>query len=55
MKNDQTLNYVVQGAFIDIHAKEAARIFNKSISEVTEEERRQAKAINYGVIYGNKR
>lgn len=36
----------------DIHAATAAKIYNKSISEVTHEERRRAKTANFGIIYG---
>ncbi len=36
----------------DIHATTAARIFKKSIEEVTPEERRRAKTANFGIIYG---
>ncbi|MBR7183752.1 MAG: DNA polymerase I [Alistipes sp.] len=36
----------------DIHAATAAKIYNKSISEVTPEERRRAKTANFGIIYG---
>ncbi len=39
-----------QGA--DIHAATAARLFGKSLSEVTSEERRRAKTANFGIIYG---
>ena len=36
----------------DIHAATAARIFHKSIDEVTRDERRKAKTANFGIIYG---
>ncbi len=36
----------------DIHAATAAKLFHKSISEVTSEERRRAKTANFGIIYG---
>ena len=36
----------------DIHAATAARLFKKELSEVTPEERRQAKTANFGIIYG---
>jgi DNA polymerase-1 len=36
----------------DIHIVTASRVWDKSLSEVTSEERSQAKAINYGILYG---
>jgi DNA polymerase-1 len=36
----------------DIHAKTASDIFNKPIEEITKDERRQAKAVNLGILYG---
>ncbi len=39
-----------QGA--DIHAATAARLFGKSIEEVSSDERRKAKTANFGIIYG---
>mgnify|MGYP002586522980 FL=1 len=36
----------------DIHAITAAQILGKSVSEVTQAERRDAKAVNFGIIYG---
>ncbi len=36
----------------DIHADTAARIFGIPLSEVTKEQRYRAKAVNFGIIYG---
>ena len=36
----------------DIHRATAAEVFGRSLSEVTSEERRYAKVINFGLIYG---
>lgn len=36
----------------DIHASTAAKIYHKSILNVTKEERRRAKTANFGIIYG---
>jgi len=36
----------------DIHKKTASDIFKKDINEITPQERRRAKAVNFGIIYG---
>jgi DNA polymerase-1 len=36
----------------DVHARVAAEVFNVPLPEVTSEQRRRAKAVNFGVIYG---
>ena len=36
----------------DIHSATAAKLFHKSIDEVTSDERRKAKTANFGIIYG---
>ena len=36
----------------DIHAATAAKIFKKTLEEVTPDERRKAKTANFGIIYG---
>ena len=37
---------------VDLHASTASKVFNKNIDEVTKEERRMAKAVNFGIVYG---
>ncbi len=37
---------------IDIHARTASEIFGVSLDQVNEDERRKAKTINFGIIYG---
>ncbi len=37
---------------LDIHRETASKVFGIPFDKVTEEQRRQAKAINFGVIYG---
>ena len=51
LSGDQGLiNAFSQGK--DIHRSTAAEIFGVSLDEVTNEQRRNAKAINFGLIYG---
>jgi len=37
---------------MDIHASTASLIFNESLNEIDEDQRRRAKAINFGIMYG---
>lgn len=39
-------------ADVDIHAKTAAEVYNVPINEVTPTQRRRAKVVNFGVLYG---
>ena len=39
-------------ADVDIHAKIAAEVYNVPINEVTPTQRRRAKVVNFGVLYG---
>ena len=36
----------------DIHAQAASKVLNKPINEITKEERTNAKAVNFGIVYG---
>lgn len=37
---------------VDIHAKTASEIFDRPVSKITHAERRTAKTVNFGVLYG---
>ena len=39
----------------DIHAETAAKIFGVPLNEVTKEQRSKAKAVNFGIVYGQTR
>ena len=49
-KSEELIKAFVNGD--DIHTKVAADIFNKDMSEVTKIERRTAKAVIFGIVYG---
>lgn len=51
MANDESMLEAFR-AGQDIHAATAAAIFNVPLASVTKEQRRHAKAINFGLIYG---
>ena len=50
-KEKTLLSYFRQGN-VDIHTKVAARVLRKPESEVTKEERKKAKTVNFGILYG---
>ncbi|MFZ0256785.1 MAG: DNA polymerase I [Gammaproteobacteria bacterium] len=51
LSSDEGLKYAfAQGA--DIHRATAAEVFSLPLSQVTDAQRRRAKAINFGLIYG---
>ncbi|GAA5218568.1 DNA polymerase I [Corallincola platygyrae] len=49
-KDDGLLRAFQQG--IDVHKATAAEVFGVAVDEVSSEQRRRAKAINFGLIYG---
>lgn len=51
MANIDSLINAFKGG-IDIHAKTASDIFHLPVDEVSKEQRRIAKAVNFGIIYG---
>lgn len=48
--NQDLINAFREG--VDIHTKTASDVFHVPISEVSKDQRRQAKAVNFGIIYG---
>jgi DNA polymerase-1 len=48
---DLTMTRAFEGG-LDLHRITASRMSNRSLEEVTSEERRAAKAVNFGAIYG---
>lgn len=51
MADVESLKYAFNND-IDIHAKTASDIYHCSLEDVTKEMRRNAKAVNFGIIYG---
>jgi DNA polymerase-1 len=49
-KEENMIEAFMQG--IDIHTATAARVYGIAIDAVTSEQRRNAKAVNFGIIYG---
>ncbi|MGJ3493053.1 DNA polymerase I [Piscirickettsia salmonis] len=51
LSGDESLIYAFEND-LDIHTATASEVFNIAISQVTGEQRRRAKAVNFGLIYG---
>ncbi len=51
LSGDQSLRQAFSDG-LDIHRATAAEVFDEDIQQVTAEQRRRAKAINFGLIYG---
>ena len=49
-KDENMIDAFVNG--IDIHTATAAKVYGRALEEVTSAERRNAKAVNFGIIYG---
>ncbi|HII4408112.1 DNA polymerase [Clostridium perfringens] len=51
ISSDETLiNYFKSG--VDLHTGTASLVFKKTIEEITKEERKVAKSLNFGIVYG---
>ena len=51
LSNDKNLTYAFNNN-IDVHSSTAAEVFGVSIDDVSQDQRRSAKAINFGLMYG---
>lgn len=51
LSNDQVMIEAFSKG-VDIHAATASKVFSTPVSEVSREQRSQAKAVNFGIIYG---
>ena len=51
LSNDETLLNAFNNN-LDVHRATAAEIFEQALDEVSDEQRRHAKAVNFGLIYG---
>ena len=51
LSKDEGLRYAFANQ-LDVHKATAAEVFGESLEEVTDDQRRSAKAINFGLIYG---
>ena len=51
MSNDETMIDAFRSGQ-DIHARTASEVFGVPLDEVTGEQRRRAKAVNFGIVYG---
>jgi len=49
-KDDNLINAYKHG--LDIHSKTASEVFKVDIEAVTDQQRRTAKAVNFGIVYG---
>ncbi|MXV49725.1 DNA polymerase I [Pedobacter sp. HMF7647] len=49
-KDENMMDAFAKG--LDIHTATAAKVYGKSLDEVTSDMRRNAKAVNFGIIYG---
>ena len=51
LSNDKNLTHAFNNK-IDVHSSTAAEVFGVSIDDVSQDQRRSAKAINFGLMYG---
>jgi DNA polymerase-1 len=51
LANDENMIHAFKNG-LDIHSATAAKVFNVEISDVTKDMRSRAKAVNFGIIYG---